>query len=59
MPRAFGVLMSAPDGDYPCPERLEIQGGSHKELFSEMGVVLLALYPDFMANLRAQLHRQA
>ncbi len=52
--RTFGILKSAPEGDYPQPRRLEADAGPPQILFSENGIELSALYPDFMANLEAQ-----
>lgn len=51
--RTFGVLQSAPEGDYPPPRRLEVDADLPQILFSENGIELSALYPDFMTNLEA------
>jgi competence protein ComEC len=54
LPRTFGMLQSAKEGDFPTPRRLEVDGSAPRVLFSENGVELSLLYPDLMANLRAQ-----
>lgn len=54
MPKTFGILGCATDGDFPNPERLETTSGKPQRLFSQNGVVLSALYPDLMQNLDAQ-----
>lgn len=54
MPKTFGVLKSAADGDFPDPVRLEAKAGKPQTLFSQDGVILSVLYPDLMQNLEAQ-----
>jgi len=54
LPRTFGVLESAEDGDYPTPRRLEVDKGAPRVLFSENRMTLSLLYPDLTANLSAQ-----
>lgn len=54
LPRTLGVLQSAEEGDFPDPRRLEVDSGAPRVLFSANGVTLSLLYPDLMANLKAQ-----
>jgi len=54
MPKTFGVLRCAADGDFPDPERLETKAAKPQVLFSQNGIVLSVLYPNLMQNLDAQ-----
>jgi len=54
LPRTLGLLKEAKDGDFPVPRRLEVDGSPPTVLFSENGVELSVLYPDFTANLVVQ-----
>jgi len=54
MSRTFAVLRYAPQEDYPTPQRLEVNGGAPRILYSAEDVTLAVMYPDLMANLAAQ-----